>query len=216
MSRALLEHEAREALSAYGIQNVPGEFNVDKSSAIACANKIGYPVVLKIVSPDIVHKSDAGGVKVNLKNDEELSAAYDAMMDSCKAYAPNADIKGVLVTKMIFGAREVIVGALDDSQFGSVIMVGLGGIFVEVFKDLSFGIAPVSEKEAEKMVKSLKSIKILNGTRGDKPIDFKSLYKLIASVSEYAYKEGVQELDLNPVFCLEDAVYVGDARILLK
>ena len=215
MSRALLEYEAREALEKYGVPSVPGAFCANGEGLVEAADKIGYPVVIKVVSPDVVHKSDAGGVKLNIQNADELKAACEEMMASVKAYAPEADIKGVLVTKMVKKCREVIVGSICDGQFGPVVMVGLGGIFVEVFKDVSFGIAPLSEREAEKMIRSLKSFKILQGTRGEKPIDLKALCSLVSAVSKYVFENKVKELDLNPVFCSEDAVFAGDARILL-
>jgi acetyl-CoA synthetase (ADP-forming) len=215
MAVALLEHEARGALERYGISNVPGGFCKTKNEAIAVAQEIGYPVVLKIVSKDVVHKSDAGGVKLDLIDENTLSLAWDSILDSVTSYAPNAVIEGMLVTKMVKGAKEIIVGAINDSQFGPCIMTGLGGIFVEVFKDISFGIAPVNKREAEKMLKNLKSYPILAGARGEKAVNLDTLIQLLVQTSLYAYDTGVLEMDLNPVFCIGDEVLVGDARILL-
>jgi acetyl-CoA synthetase (ADP-forming) len=155
---------------------------------------------LKVVSRLVVHKSDAGGVKVNLADAIAVQAAYDDIVASVKQRVPDAEIEGMLVTKMIKGAKEVIVGALHDSQFGACVMTGLGGIFVEVFKDVSFGIAPLNKQEAREMLQSLKSYPILAGSRGEKPVNLDALCQLLVNVSEYAYESGALEMDLNPVF----------------
>ncbi len=153
-----------------------------------------------MVSRLVVHKSDAGGVKVNLADAIAVQAAYDDIVASVKQRVPDAEIEGMLVTKMIKGAKEVIVGALHDSQFGACVMTGLGGIFVEVFKDVSFGIAPLNKQEAREMLQSLKSYPILAGSRGEKPVNLDALCQLLVNVSEYAYESGALEMDLNPVF----------------
>lgn len=215
MPIALLENEARVTLEKYGIENVPGAFCKTREQVLAQAEKIGYPVVLKVVSRQVVHKSDAGGVKVNLTDAVCVQAAYDDIVDSVKQCVPDAEIEGMLVTKMIKGAKEIIVGALHDSQFGACVMTGLGGIFVEVFKDVSFGIAPLNKLEAREMLQSLKAYPILTGSRGEKPVNLDALCQLLVNVSEYAYESGALEMDLNPVFCVDDHVLVGDARILL-
>ena len=216
MAVVLLEHEGREVLNHYGIKNVPGEFCPSKAEMIAAAKRIGYPVVLKVVSHQVIHKSEVGGVKVNIPDQTSLENAYTEMLLSVREHVPDAHIEGVLVTKFINGAKEVIVGALHDSQFGAVIMTGLGGIFVEVFKDVSFAVAPIDMKEAQHMIKSLKSYPILTGVRGDAPVNLEALQSLLVKVSEYVSKENVLELDLNPVFCIGDEVLIGDVRILLK
>lgn len=215
MAIALLENEARTTLEKHGIESVPGGFAETREEVLALAEKLGYPVVLKVVSRQVVHKSDAGGVKVNLADTGALSEAYDEILRSVKSHVPEAVIEGMLVAKMVKGAREIIVGALHDSQFGACVMTGLGGIFVEVFKDVSFGIAPLSQDEALEMLQSLKSFPILQGSRGEAPVNFDALSKLLVNVSNYAYETGALEMDLNPVFCVGDQVLVGDARILL-
>lgn len=215
MSKALLEHEARQALTERGITCVPGCFCRTDKEVIDAAKRIGYPVVLKIVSPDVVHKSDCGGVAVNLVDESSLADAYQKMMTNIRTKLPDAHIEGVLVTKHIQKAHEVIVGAIRDAQFGPVVMVGLGGVFVEVMKDVSFGIAPVSKEEAMRMLSKLKSFRILTGIRGEKSVNLDALCSVISRVSHYAYENPVEELDLNPVFCTENAALVADARILL-
>lgn len=215
MNTVLLEHEARKVMGENGIDVVPGMFCATKEEALDAADKIGYPVVLKVVSPDVIHKSDCGGVKLNLADRQALSMAYDEMLREVHGHVPQADIKGGLVTKFMGKCREVIIGAVNDNQFGPVIMVGLGGIFVEVFKDLSFGVAPLSIDEAKEMLASLRSFPLLNGARGEKPVDLDALCRMICKVSEYVYHHHVSELDLNPVFCSEDGVMAGDVRVLL-
>ena len=216
MKAALLENEARVILESRGVNNVPGEFCKTKEGVFAAAERLGYPVVIKVVSHQVVHKSDVGGVKVNLHDAQELADAYDQMMESIERHVPDAVIEGVLVTKYIAKAREIIVGALRDPQFGPVVMVGLGGIFTEVFHDTSFGIAPINKREAMRMIKSLKSYPVLEGIRGQKPVDFDAVCDLMVKVSQFVYETEVEELDLNPVFCLPENALVGDARILMR
>lgn len=216
MSKALLENEARVVLEEYGIKCVPGMFCTSKEELFEAAGKIGYPVVIKVVSPDVIHKSDSGGVKLNITDKEMLEKAYDEMIISVTSHVPNADIHGVLVTRFVRKARELIIGSVNDAQFGPVVMVGLGGIFVEVFKDISFGIAPVTLGEAHKMLESLKSFPLIKGIRGEAPANIDAICEMIMNVSHFVYKNGVAELDLNPVFCVENEVFAGDARILLK
>lgn len=162
-----------------------------------------------------MHKSDCGGVKIGISTAEQLSRSCDEMLVSVLNHVPNAEIQGVLVTRFVANAKEVIVGALRDAQFGPVVMVGLGGVFVEIFKDVIFGIAPVTELEAMRMLESLKAFPILKGTRGDKSINFEALCRLISRASQFACEYNVQELDLNPVFCTEEDAFAGNARILI-
>lgn len=216
LSKALLEHEAKKILKDNGIPVLEEYFCTTLEEMLNAASTVGYPVVMKIVSPQIVHKSDAGGVKLNLKNERELSSAYAEMLDTIGANLPEAEIKGVLINHFVSGAKELIIGALEDPQFGPVLMIGLGGIFVEVFKDVSFGIAPISVAEAQEMLQSLQSYPIIKGIRGDKGLNTDEIAKLVVKVSEFILKYPVKELDLNPVFCYDDKVSVADARILMK
>ncbi len=216
MKKAMLEHEARTILEEYGVKNVPGAFCINKEEMIRSADILGYPVVLKVVSPDVIHKSENGGVILDIMDKTMLEKAYDDMMATVRKHIPNADIRGVLVTKFVENARELIIGSINDEQFGPVVMVGLGGIFVEIFKDISFGIAPVTKKEARNMVVSLKSYPILKGIRGEYPINIDAICELIVTISNFVFEKKIAELDLNPVFCFNDEVLVGDARILLE
>lgn len=216
MSEALLEHEAKKILKENGIEVIEEYFCTTLEEVLNAANIVSYPVVIKIVSPQIVHKTDFGGVRLNIKNECDLSNAFNSMLETITSNVPEAEIKGVLVSRYITGAKELIIGALEDHQFGPVVMIGLGGIFVEIFKDVSFGVAPISKKEAYEMIESLKSYPIIKGIRGDKGLNVDKIVDLVVKVSEFILSYPVKELDLNPVFCVDSEVYVADARILLK
>jgi acyl-CoA synthetase (NDP forming) len=191
----LLEYEAERVFADYGI---------------------GFPVVLKVMSPQIIHKSDAGAVKAGIADQESLVRAREEIVTSARRYAPAADIKGILVQKMISGKREVIVGASRDPQFGPVIMFGLGGIFVEVFQDVVFRVAPVSEAEALRMIREIRAFPVLEGVRGEKPIDFPALAEVISKISRLVLDfPRITELDANPVLVSESGAVVLDARIIL-
>jgi len=215
-NRPLVEPEAKEILQLYGIP-VP-EFKVatNEEEAVQFAREIGYPVVMKIVSPQIIHKSDAGGVKVNIKSDEEAKEAFNTIIKNAKNYKPDADLWGVIVYKMLPLGKEVIVGMIRDPQFGPAIMFGLGGIFVEILKDVSFRVAPISKDEALEMIKEIKAYPILAGARGEKPVNTEALAEIIMKVGELALElPEVKELDINPVFAYEDSAVAVDARMLL-
>lgn len=216
MSKALLEHEAKKILKENSIQVLEEYFCITLEEVLNAANVVGYPVVMKIVSPQIVHKSDAGGVRLNLKNEQELKNAYDSMLSTITSNVPEAEIKGVLISHYISKAKELIIGGLEDPQFGPVVMIGLGGIFVEIFKDVSFGVAPISKEEAYEMLEALKSYPIIKGVRGEKGLNVDEIANLVVKVSDFIYKYPVKELDLNPVFCFDDKVVVVDARILMN
>lgn len=215
----LLEEEGYEVLKAYGFPTPKSILGATEDECVRAAKEIGYPVVLKIASPDIIHKSDAGGVKVGVKSDEELRASFRSIIDNAKKYKADASIKGVLVQEMVKSAKETILGASQDPTFGPVIMFGLGGIYVEVLKDVVFRIAPIDEREAAKMVESIKTIKLLKGVRGEKPSDLKaiadSLQRLSQLVTDFVE---IKEFDINPLLVLEEGkgARVVDARIILK
>lgn len=213
---SLLEHEARELLRSYSIKVLDYELCTTVDATVKAASNMGFPVALKVVSPQIVHKSDIGGVKLNLKTESEVRKAYKDIMESVNVKMPQAEVSGILVSPYIEGGTEIIVGALNDFQFGPVVMVGLGGVFTEIFKDVSFNIAPVSYKEALSMMESLKAYPIMQGYRGKKGINVKDLGEMIVKVSELVSKESIEELDLNPVLCFKDEVVVVDARILMS
>ncbi len=212
----LLEYEAEEILAARGIPVAPGALAGNAEETAAAAERMGFPVVIKVMSPQIIHKSDAGAVKVGLRDRESLLAARETILANARRYAPAAEIKGVFVQKMVAAGREVIVGSSRDPQFGPVIMFGLGGIFVEVLKDVVFRVAPVSLEEANRMIREIKTVSILRGVRGEKPIDFSALASVVEKISRLvADVPAIAELDANPVRVDAERAVVVDARIIL-
>ena len=215
----LLEEEGYEVLKAYGFPTPKSILGTTEEECVSAAREIGFPVVMKIASPDIIHKSDAGGVKVGVKNDEELLIAFRSIMDSAKKYKADAEIKGVLVQEMVKSAKETILGASQDPTFGPVIMFGLGGIYVEVLKDVVFRVAPIDAREATKMVESIKTIKLLKGVRGEKPSDLNAIADSLQRLSQLLVDfPEIKEFDINPLLVLEEGkgARVVDSRIILK
>ena len=200
----LLEEEGQEVLKAYGLPLPKSALAKNESEAVKIAKKIGYPVVMKIASPQIIHKSDAGGVKVNLTNDSEVKDAFKTIVKNAKKYNKKAEIKGVLIVEMVKGGKELIIGSKLEPGFGPVIMLGMGGIYVEVLKDVTFKLAPVTDKEADDMISSIKTQKLLQGVRGEKPSDIAKLSECIQRLSQLVsdFKE-IKELDMNPVLVME-------------
>ena len=214
----LLEPEAKRLISLHRVPVPEEKIAKTPEEAVKIAKEIGKPVALKIVSPDIIHKSDAGGVRLNLKTEKQIKKAFNEIIENAKKYKENADIKGILVTPMVEDGIEVIVGTKIDDQFGPVIMFGLGGIFVELVKDVSFRVLPISRSAAKEMINEVKSSVLLEGFRGGKKYDKNALIRLLLSVSEIieAYPE-IVEMDLNPVIVHEDGkgLDVVDARIMI-
>ena len=200
----LLEEEGQEVLKAYGLPLPKSQLAKNANEAVKIAKKIGYPVVMKIASPQIIHKSDAGGVKVNLTNEKEIRSVYNTIIKNAKAYNKKAEIKGVLIVEMVKGGKEMIIGSKLEPGFGPVIMLGMGGIYVEVLKDVTFRLAPVTNKEADGMIASIKTQKLLQGVRGEKPSDLVKLSECIQRLSQLVtdFKE-IKELDMNPVLVME-------------
>ncbi len=200
----LLEEEGQEVLRAYGFPLPQSSLAKNENEAVKIAKKIGYPVVMKIASPQIIHKSDAGGVKVNLTNDNDVKAAFKEIVKNAKKYNKKAEIKGVLIVEMVKGGKEMIIGSKLEPGFGSVIMLGMGGIYVEVLKDVTFRLAPVTDREANDMISSIKTKKLLEGVRGEKPSDINKLSECIQRLSQLVtdFKE-IKELDMNPVLVME-------------
>ena len=200
----LLEEEGQEVLKAYGLPLPKSALATNEAEAVKTAKKIGYPVVMKIASPQIIHKSDAGGVKVNLTNDAEIKDAYKTIIKNAKKYDKNAEIKGVLIVEMVKGGKELIIGSKLEPGFGPVIMLGMGGIYVEVLKDVTFKLAPVTDNEADDMIASIKTQKLLQGVRGEKPSYIAKLSECIQRLSQLVsdFKE-IKELDMNPVLVME-------------
>lgn len=217
MRKILTEDEAKKILAEYKIPVIKERLARREEEALKAAREIGYPVVLKIVSPGIIHKTEAGGVILNINSEKELKEGYEKILKNARSYNPDAEIKGVLVQEMVKRAREVIVGLLRDAQFGSVIMFGLGGIFVEILKDTSFRVAPVTREEALKMIKEIKAYKILEGVRGEKASDVNAIADVIVKVSKLGIERSeILELDVNPLFVFERGALAGDARMVVE
>jgi acyl-CoA synthetase (NDP forming) len=213
----LTEVESKELLKKAGIPVVEAKLARSKKEAVFISKEMGFPVVLKISSSDVVHKSDSGGVKLGLANAAQVGKAYSEIISSVKQAYPKAQIQGVSVQPMAPPGIEVIVGMSKDPQFGPVLMFGLGGILVEVLKDVSFRIVPVAERDAREMIREIKGYPILEGYRGHKPASIPALEKLIVNVSQFVEKNPqIKELDLNPVFAYSDKAVAVDARIILE
>jgi acyl-CoA synthetase (NDP forming) len=188
-----------------------------KEQAVAISQKLGFPVALKIASTDVIHKSDAGGVKLGLKTAAQVGKAYDDIMKSIKKSFPDAKIEGVSVQKMAKPGVEVIIGMSKDAQFGPVLMFGLGGIFVEILKDVSFRIVPLMKRDAKEMIREIKGFPLLQGYRGSEPVDLENLENILLKVSEFVEKTPeVKELDLNPIFAYKNGAVAVDARVILE
>jgi acyl-CoA synthetase (NDP forming) len=215
--KILLEPEAKMICTEYGIPVTKFKVASNQIEASKYAGEIGYPVVLKIVSPDIIHKSEVGGVIVNLKTLAEVSSGYSKILENVKKNKADAKILGVLVQEMAPSSTEVIVGAIKDPQFGQTVMFGLGGIFVEVLKDVNFKIAPLNIDDAKEMITGLKAYPLLNGYRNTPPADIDALVGILCSTSRLVmdYTE-IKELDLNPVLAYQKGAKTVDARIILE
>ncbi len=213
----LTEFEAKTFLKQEGIPVVETRLSKTQKEAVSISQRMGFPVALKISSPEIIHKSDAGGVKLSLKNAREVKVAYHEMMETIRKKYPKAKIQGVTVQKMAAPATEVIVGTSKDPQFGPFIMFGLGGIFVEVLKDVSFRIIPITRRDAQEMIQEIRGYPLLSGYRGREPASLSALTEILLKVSGLMerYPE-IKELELNPLFAYKNRVLGIDARILLE
>jgi acyl-CoA synthetase (NDP forming) len=213
----LTEIEAKLILGEAGINCTPTVLATSKEQAVSMSDEIGYPVVLKVSSVDITHKSDSGGVKVNLADRMAVEQAYDDIMISCRAYAPGADIEGVAVQSMATVGIEIIMGMIKDASFGPVVMFGLGGVLVEVLKDVSFRIVPIEKADAVDMTGEIQGKKLLDGYRGQDPADVPYLQEMLVKLSDFIdATPGIEEIDMNPVFAYKDGAVVVDARIILS
>jgi len=209
--------ETKKLLEEAGIPFVETRLARAKKEAASLSREIGFPVVLKIVSPDVVHKSDAGGVKAGLANTAQVLKAYTGIISNVKRKLPGARIEGIAVQKMARPGVEVIIGMSEDAQFGPFIMFGLGGIWVEVLKDITFRVIPVTAWDAAEMVREIKGFDILRGYRGQEPIDVPFLEKLIIKVSDFIEKNPqVKELDINPLVAYGKGAVAVDARIIIE
>ena len=213
----LLEPEAKAICVRYGIPVTNFKVASNEREAVQFAAEIGFPVVLKIVSPDIIHKFDVGGVILNINSETEVRTAYNKILENVKKHKSNARIRGILVQEMAPQSTEVIVGATKDPQFGPALMFGLGGIFVELLKDVTFRIAPLSESDAREMITEVKAYPILKGYRGQPPVDVEAIVKILLNTSRLMMEHPeIKELDLNPIMVYEKGAKTVDARIILE
>jgi succinyl-CoA synthetase beta subunit len=214
---ALSAPEAKKVADAYGIP-VPGEaLATSADEAVAAADEIGYPVVAKIVSPDILHKTEAKGVLVGLSSADEVSTGFDTIVSNAKAYKADAEITGVQIQQMLPEGQEVLIGAIKDPSFGPIVTFGLGGILVEVLRDVTFRLAPVSQEDALDAINSIRTAEVLHGVRGRPGVDVNALASTLQAVSELVtdFPE-ITEVDLNPVLATPDGATAVDARFIVE
>jgi acyl-CoA synthetase (NDP forming) len=203
--------ETKQLLTKYKIPVCRTEIFNSKEKALVFADKIGYPVVLKIHAQKIFHKSELGGVKTNIRNEEDFEKAWDEIINNIQG----KNIEGVLVQEMIIG-NEIAIGMKNDEQFGPVIMFGLGGIFIEIIKDVSFRVAPIGRKEAMQMIEEIKGYKILKGARGGKEVDIEKIVDMIVNLSKLSInEEKIKSIDFNPVIVNDKKALVADFRIIV-
>ncbi|MDO8750263.1 MAG: acetate--CoA ligase family protein [Dehalococcoidia bacterium] len=213
----LTEVESKLVMREVGVPVVETRVARSRDAAMAAARELGFPVVAKILSQDITHKSESGGVELGLKNQRDVGAAYNRITEAARRAAPTARIEGITVQPMAAPGIEVIVGGLTDPQFGPVLMVGLGGIMVEVFKDVTFRIVPINRRDASQMVRQLKGYPVLAGTRGRPPADVSRLEETLMTLSGFMEEHPeVAEFDLNPLFVYSQGLLAVDARIVLS
>jgi acyl-CoA synthetase (NDP forming) len=213
----LTEIESKELVKLAGIKVVETKLATTTEQALEFAKECGLPVGLKVCSIDVVHKSDAGGVKLNLKSEEDVTRACDDIMRSVSQKVPNARIQGLAVQPMAKPGIEVIIGMSKDPQFGPVIVFGLGGIMVEVIKDVALRIAPLSPRDAREMIREIKGYKMLTGFRGQPPVDTDTLENWLVNLSQFVMVHPeIKEIDLNPIFAYSDGALAVDARVILE
>ena len=213
----LTEFESKKILKQAGIPVVETKLAKTQKEAVSLSQKIGFPVVLKIVSPDVIHKSDSGGVKLSINSVTEVKKAYNEILKKVRKQYPHAVIHGVSLQKMVRPGTEVIIGTSKDPQFGPVIMFGLGGIFVELLKDVSFRVIPVEQRDAQEMIKEIKGYPLLQGFRGKEPASLSALVEIILKISKWMEENPqIKELELNPIFAYPNKAVAVDARIILE
>ncbi len=212
----LPQDEALRILSTYGIPVIKTETALSKTEAVEAATRIGYPVAMKIVSPDVVHKIDVGGVKLDLNSDQDVSEAFDEILKNVNSRVPGARIEGVLLQEYITGGTETIIGIHRDPKFGPLLMFGLGGIYVEAYRDVSFRLAPIRELSADNMISQIRGSKILQGFRGQPPADTKTIAECIERLSQLSIDlPDVTELDVNPLVAFANGCKALDARVII-
>jgi acetyl-CoA synthetase (ADP-forming) len=215
--RSLLEPEAKQVCLAYGIPTPKFRVAHSPTEAMSYTEQIGPPAVLKIISPDIPHKTEVGGVIVGLKTKKQVEDAYAQILSNVRKHQPDAVVQGILVQSMVPAGVEVIVGGLIDSQFGPTVLFGLGGVFVEVLKDASFRVAPITELDSRQMIEEIRGYPLLKGVRGQPASDEEAIAHILQAVSKIMLENGqIQQLDLNPVIVHAKGAVVADARMLLE
>lgn len=211
--------ESLGILKAYGIPVVKTVFAKTEEEAVKTAEEIGYPLVMKVISPQISHKSDVGGIRLSLRNGEEVRAAFREMMEGIPKKRPDAVLEGIQMQEMLSGGKEVIIGMIRDPTFGPMLMFGLGGVYVEILKDVMFAIAPVNEREAREMITGIKTYPLLSGARGSKPSDIDALADTILRVSRLVCDfPQIEEFEINPMMVFEEGkgALAVDMRLTLK
>jgi acyl-CoA synthetase (NDP forming) len=213
----LTEIESKQLVADAGIPTVEARLARTRAEAVSLSKEIGFPVVLKISSPEILHKTDSGGVKLGLANATQVGSAYSEVVAAAKRADSSAAIHGVSVQKMAEAGTEVIVGMSKDVQFGPVLMFGLGGVFVEVLGDVSFGIAPLLPRDASRMIRGIKGFSLLRGHRGQAAADLGALEEILLRLSDLVTRTPeIKEVDLNPIFAYRDGAVAADARVILE
>ena len=217
-NKTLTEREAKAVLAAYGVPVVEERLVNSAADAVAAAQAVGLPVAMKVESPDIPHKTEAGVIRLNLKSADEVKAAYDAVLANAKAYKADAKLNGVLVQPMVSAGTEIMVGGKIDPLFGPLIVTGLGGVLVELLKDTALELAPINQAEARAMLGKLKGQAMLKGFRGAEPVDQERLAVIVVHLSEFVadQRELIAELDVNPLICNGSRILAVDALIIRK
>lgn len=203
---ALSLEQSFNLLQKYSIPTVKGYFCKNTKQLSTATKKLGFPLAMKIVSPKILHKTDAGGIKLNLQNEKQVQKAFEQLKKL-------PGFEGAFIQEMLHG-HQIIIGGKRDSQFGPTILFGLGGIFVEIFKDVSVRICPVTRADVREMYSEIKGYAILKGARGEKPINFHALEEILLKANKLMMKEKISELDINPLFCFDDKIVAVDARVI--
>lgn len=213
----LTEYEAKLFCREHGIPVTEIKLAKNEEEAVEYAKEIGYPVVLKIISPDIVHKSDVGGVAINLRSEDEVRQAYRRVVENARKAVPNATIYGVSVQEMVEPSLEVAIGLIRDAQFGPCVMFGLGGVFIEVLRDVTFRVCPIDVRDALEMIEEIRGKQLLEGYRGLPPADKEALAKVLVRVSEVGVEHPeISEMDLNPTIVRGSSIKVVDARVIVS
>jgi acyl-CoA synthetase (NDP forming) len=213
----LLETESRDILEKYGLSLPVAAFISGVDEVNQAAGKIPYPQAMKVICPDIIHKSDAGGIKLDLKDEKEVRQAFEEILTNARKFTTADRVLGTLISPMVGDGQECIIGMIRDPQFGPVIMFGLGGIFVEVLKDVSFRVAPLANEDMDEMIKEIKGYPVLAGTRGQKPRDIDAIREILARLSDIAIDNPeIKEIDLNPVIVHAKGASIVDSRIILE